>query len=363
MGKTSVESGSILICLDGFKQGGTQQAFINILPDLTSKFSRVYVLIIQKSERDLELPNLPNLISLKFDSKRTLDLNLFISLFFLLRRDKPKLILSSMFRSNIFMALFKSKKSKLFWMEQNTYFNRTSLQWFIMKKLSTKVDKIICISNDVANLTRSKLGKRIKFCVIPNPVSRSIESVKLSTKKNDFVFIGRLTEQKQPLVALEAFSVFLKKYNEESYLHIVGEGELLINMKERAKKLDIYSRCVFHGFVSNADVYALLSKTKTLISTSKIEGLAMVRFEALALGNCIVTTNSGGTDQFFSRKSNLGVFISGTDSIEFSTRMLETLRPEFWSVEMINSRIKIIKKFNSENFVNSLLLEYLNLRH
>jgi glycosyltransferase involved in cell wall biosynthesis len=260
------------------------------------------------------------------------------------------------------MALCKPKSTKLFWMEQNTYYTRTQAQWNLLRCLMHRVTKIICISDDVANLTLEKLGKNTKLCVIPNPVMIVNKQFNLLNKKNEFIFIGRLTPQKNPHLALLSFANFLRIYNGKSHLHIVGGGELERELKTKASDLKIKSNCTFYGSISNKEVYNLLEKTKTLISTSRIEGLAMVRLEALANGNCIVTTESGGTHQYFSNNSNLGVFVSASNPFIFSELMLKSLEKKYWNSKTINMRISKSKKFNSENIVKLILLEYKKIK-
>jgi len=348
----------LVICLDGFRHGGTQQAILHLLPFMCAEFNKVHLIILQRNSSDLELPNLPNLEVKKLNSKKLLDVQLFIRLIFFFWKEKPDVIVSSMFRSMIFTTLTKNIKSKIFWLEQNTYTNRTKVQWNLLRILSCKVKKIICISNDVAVYSSKYLANFDKLVIIPNPVWIPDSIDEQSNRENDFIFVGRLVPQKNPNLALQAFDLFLKTYNINSHLHIVGDGELMEDMKQELNTLGIVHKCTFHGFLPNVAVYELMKRTKSLISTSIIEGLAMVRLEALINGNCVVTTNSGGTEQFFHLDSDSGIFLSEPNPKDFSEKMYKSLNNEYHEREMIDRRKKIAKNFSPGKISAQFLLQF-----
>jgi glycosyltransferase involved in cell wall biosynthesis len=358
MVRRNLNTKKLVICLDGFRYGGTQQAILHLLPFMCTEFNKVYLVILQKNPSDLELPNLPNLEVKKLNSKKLLDLHLFIRLIFFFRKEQPDVIVTSMFRSMIFTTLTKNIKSKIFWLEQNTYTNRTKVQWNFLRILTYKVNKIICISNDVADYSSKHLANFDKLVVIPNPVWIPDSIDEQSNKENNFIFVGRLVPQKNPDLALQAFDLFLKTYNSNSHLHIVGDGELMEDLKLKLNNLGILEKCTFHGFLPNIAVYELMKRTKSLISTSIIEGLAMVRLEALINGNCVVTTNSGGTEQFFHLDSDLGIFLSESNPTDFSEKMYKSLNDEYHKKEMIDSRKKIARNFSPEKISAQFLVQF-----
>jgi glycosyltransferase involved in cell wall biosynthesis len=348
----------LVICLDGFKHGGTQQAILHLLPFMCIEFEKVYLVILQKNSLDLKIPNHINLEVKKFNSKKFLDLQLFVNLMYFFWKKQPDIVLTSMFRSMIFTVLTKNIKSKIFWLEQNTYIYRTNIQWALLRLLARKVYRIICISNDVAAYSSKYLANLDKFKVIPNPILIPDTSIHQLSRENNFIFVGRLVKQKNLELAVDAFNLFLKTYGINSHLHIVGDGEIMEDLKLKLTNLGIIDHCTFHGFLPNSDVYVLMKKTKTLISTSIIEGLAMVRLEALINGNCVVTTNSGGTEQFFHLDSDLGVFLSESDPVDFAKKMYESLNEKYWESDLVESRKNIAEIFSPEQISYEFLLQF-----
>lgn len=348
----------IVICLDGFRQGGTQQAILHLLPFFCAKFDKVFLIILQENSLDLIPSSHKNLEIKKLKSKKLLDLMTTLKLFYFFRQEKPDVILSSMFRSMVLTAISRNSASKLFWLEQNTYVNRKKWQWLSLQLLIKRVFKVICISNDVANFSRKYLSSPNKIVVIPNPIYISNTEVNFSKRDDDFIFIGRLVPQKNPELALQSFKSYQEFSKKDSKLHIVGDGELMQSLKQEARNLGISQDCNFYGFLPNAEVYDLLKRTKTLISTSVIEGLAMVRIEALANGNCIVTTNTGGTAQFFRLQANLGVFESEADPLVFARKMYDSLDGRYWNNKVIADRKSIALNFAPEEIASQFLHQF-----
>ena len=348
----------LLICLDGFKQGGTQHAILLLLPYFCKNFRKVFLVILQMDSDDLKIPKLTNLEVKKFNSKKFLDLKLIWQLKLLIWKYKPNIILSSMFRSIILTAMLKNFGAKVLWMEQNTYINRSKFQWKLFKVLSTRIYKAICISEDVAEISTKHLAKVVESAVIPNPIAKTDFKTFCTQRNNEFIFIGRLVPQKNPLLALHAFKEFTNRFNSDSKLHFVGDGDLSPNLVKESRKLGISEQCVFHGFQPNEKVYSLLETSKTLISSSIIEGLAMVRLEALASGNCIVTTNSGGTNQFFHPSMDIGVLIAESNAINFAEKMYQSLDEKYWTHDLIQRRVNLASNYSPEKISIKFLQEF-----
>ena len=67
-----------------------------------------------------------------------------------------------------------------------------------------------------------------------------------------------------------------------------------------------------------------------------------------AINNCIVTTNTGGTAQFFRLQANLGVFQSEAEPLEFARKMYESLDGRYWHNKVIADRKSIALNFAPE---------------
>ena len=110
----------------------------------------------------------------------------------------------------------------------------------------------------------------------------------LYNRKHQVLYVGRLTEQKNVLMLIDAFDIFAKKHNDFT-LKIYGDGPLkndiidLINSKKLGKKISLCP--VDNDWQSkefNSAIFAL---------PSNFEGMPNVLAEALCLGIPSVSTD------------------------------------------------------------------------
>lgn len=99
--------------------------------------------------------------------------------------------------------------------------------------------------------------------------------------------IGRLTNEKNQMFLLDVFSRIHEK-EKNTYLVIVGEGELKEKLWSRCKELNILSNVIFCGQKGNVEDY--LSSFDIYMFPSKHEGLGIALIEAEANGLvCLVS--------------------------------------------------------------------------
>lgn len=339
---------NIVLMIDGFKQGGSQQVYIMLLEEYALTFRSVTLIILESSKLDLKIPKLTNLEVIYLNSNKFFDVKSVIALGKILAALKPKLIIASMFRSQIFSSIAKQKTFKLIWVEQNTYYNRTSIQWLIMRILSIRVHKIICTSLKILKITKSRINKR-KSILLPNPINTLNPRVLKISRSDDFVFIGRMVEQKNPLLAIRSFNHFVNQYYELSSnirMHFIGDGELLREANSLSIELGIASKCIFYGDISLEKMFDVLNNSKVLVSTSTIEGFGLARLEALSAGCCVISTDTGGVKDYLSNLENIGIFIMDSSIENISKFMYKALNKDFWSSEIIHKRADNVSIFS-----------------
>jgi len=345
---------NIMLVIDGFGHGGIQQAYKILINEFSKKFSRVFLIIIESGSYELDVNSDRNLTVVRLNSKKLFDIKNIYKFKKIVDEIQPNIMISSIYKSQIWSAYAKSKKSKLIWVEHNMYYQRTKLQWNLMRVLSRRVDKIVGVSFDVSDFTGSKLNRAVT--TISNPFTHESVFKVIRKTNNNFIFVARLTSQKNPELVILSFAEFVKTYDPTSKLHIVGGGEMLESLKFMVEKLELNDNCIFHGFVPISIVQTLMENSKTLISTSKYEGMALVRLEALANGCCVVTTNTGGTDLFDSVRSH-GFFVVDADARKIARAMFESLESRYWNEENIEARKSIVKHFQP-SVIASQLIEF-----
>ncbi|MGR4068076.1 glycosyltransferase [Billgrantia sp. C5P2] len=127
--------------------------------------------------------------------------------------------------------------------------------------------------------------------VIYNSVNQRIEQYAAALdweaieKKNYYLCVGRLDEQKAFHYAIEAFS----KVADESpglRLKIVGQGRLETQLRETAEALGVASRVDFEKF--QKDIIPFYLGAKATLLTSLYEGFPNVLIESITLGTPVI---------------------------------------------------------------------------
>ena len=175
------------------------------------------------------------------------------------------------------------------------FLNRKWLVW-LNSAILTKATKIVAVSNGVNEGFRKVTKKKGPYPVtIYNPViDQSVFELANQPIENKFtqhpfiITVGRLCEQKNQLLLLNAFKKNSDKFPELNLL-ILGTGPDEEDLKSFVNKNELASKVHFLGFKKNPFKY--IQKAKLFVLSSKYEGLGNVIIEALSLGINVVSTN------------------------------------------------------------------------
>ena len=117
--------------------------------------------------------------------------------------------------------------------------------------------------------------------VKPNSTDDLLDNVK-KNRENKYLFIGRLSEEKGVNILVEAFNKI-----PNIQLDIVGDGDLLENLKNKANR-----NIVFHGSQNKTFIRKMLNQTKALIFPSIwYEGLPNTLIEAFSTGTPVLASD------------------------------------------------------------------------
>ena len=94
----------------------------------------------------------------------------------------------------------------------------------------------------------------------------------------------------------------LTKTNENAVLIFVGQGDLISDLREQAKQLDIAGRVYFTGAVPETDLAKFYSAASvfTMVSDQGVgrgEGIPMTPLEAMACGTPVIVGNKDGSQE------------------------------------------------------------------
>lgn len=153
-----------------------------------------------------------------------------------------------------------------------------------------------------------------------------------TTNKKIISFICRISEQKRPLLFLEIIKK-LKEKRKDFKVLVVGDGNLLGKMKEKAKKMNLLEDIIFLGEIKNTvEIYKISNVT---VNCSLKEGLALTSYESLSMNVPIVSSDVGGQKELISKDVGEIVKLMQNE---------EDVYLEKYSPEEINSYVKAINK-------------------
>lgn len=153
-----------------------------------------------------------------------------------------------------------------------------------------------------------------------------------TTNKKIISFICRISEQKRPLLFLEIIKK-LKEKRQDFKVLVVGDGNLLGKMKEKAKKMNLLEDIIFLGEIKNTgEIYKISNVT---VNCSLKEGLALTSYESLSMNVPIVSSDVGGQKELISKEVGEIVKLMQNE---------EEVYLEKYSPEEINSYVKAINK-------------------
>ena len=153
-------------------------------------------------------------------------------------------------------------------------------------------EKILLVSDAVGKeyVFNSFLQK--KEVVIGNPINiLAIKAAEVPAEKSDLIFVGRLSEQKNPLRFLQIVSDLQKQIPDIQTI-VLGDGELRQECEAWVASLGLQKNVKFLGFQKNP--YDYMTNSRVLCMTSDWEGFGLVAVEALSLGKPVVCKPVGG---------------------------------------------------------------------
>jgi glycosyltransferase involved in cell wall biosynthesis len=136
------------------------------------------------------------------------------------------------------------------------------------------------------------------------------------------LFIGSLSEEKDPIAAVTAFGITAEEADLE--LTVVGDGPLLTAMQDVVSAKNLEESVEFTGSVE--DIAPYLSRADVLLLTSRTEGLPRVLIEAAASGLPVVAYNVGAVEEIVEDWSSGILVRDGT--VESAARALVMLAHE-----------------------------------
>ncbi|MCB0382629.1 MAG: glycosyltransferase [Psychroserpens sp.] len=193
--------------------------------------------------------------------------------------------------------------------------------------------------------------------IIPNGVDfneLSITSSRQISQSNSlsFLFLGRLSDEKNPLYMITAAKQLLNTGITNFVFDVVGDGNLKDQLVQEIKQENLENYFNIIGFQN--DIKPYLKSSNALILPSKWEGMPMVIIEAAAAKLPIISTPVGSIPDFL---NNQNAYVSNLDSFHESMRLcIQNYNQALQKTEILYNDIK--SSYNIEEVYQSHLKIY-----
>lgn len=294
----------------GIRGGENQlaQLFVNLKN--TSQFQNKLLTIFKDPEVDKFFENKAGIklehivdFNIKYYANFIIDLLLYLlllpdflyKLFFILKKEKPDVVISHGFFSAITVWSFVKFKKK----SKYIYFHRGSKskagKHKLFEFLYKPFDAIATVSKASAESLKS-LIKNKSLYVIENGIDiQNVTQKQFKPRSNiSLITVGQLVKLKRHKLILESL-ISLKKQHNNFQLKIIGSGPEKTNLERFVKENHLSDNVNFIGQASN--VQNLLCEADIFIFASASEGMSNAVLEAMAIGLPSVVVDAPGVSE------------------------------------------------------------------
>ncbi|MCC8113281.1 MAG: glycosyltransferase [Bacteroidales bacterium] len=156
-------------------------------------------------------------------------------------------------------------------------------------------DRVVCVSQDVADSLGKWIGMEDKIEVVPNGVDLDLFSPQLQSPRNDekvrIAMTASFCYPKDQASLIQSLVYLPECY----HLMLAGDGPNLGFCKNLAQTLEISHRIEFKGRVE--DMPGFLSMAYLAVLSTHYEGMPMAALEAMAMGLPMVCTDAPGVKE------------------------------------------------------------------
>lgn len=232
---------------------------------------------------------------------------------------------------------------------------------FSQKNLLKVARKVICVSTADAEYY-AQLTDPDRLAVIPNGID--MDSWRRLPRKSSFrtkhsisgpliMAVGRITWAKGFQKLIQASSFILKEFH-DAVVVIAGEDfGYLNNLKQIAKRLNVYDSVIFAGPQSDQKLKELYVDADVVVIPSLYEPFGIVALEAMACGKPIVVSCRGGLAEIVRHEEN-GLLVDPKDPKKLANAIIKVLQDQVLVKKMRYRNKAEVMKYSWDNIVTNI---------
>lgn len=354
----------ILFCLGGLNKGGAERVATNLCNYFIDNNNEVEILITRLDEIAYEVNSKIRIKSLQETKKENVikhNINIIKNMKKEVLSYKPDLIISFLKEPtgrilllkktckeirNIPLIISVRADPKIVY---KSFFNKT-----VVKLLYNRADGYIFQTEEAKQFFNKKIQD--KSIVIPNPIDEKFLLEPSVTRNNNIVTLGRLTQQKNHKLLINAFELLHKDYPKYKLI-IYGEGPLEKTLKEYIETKKLSQSIELAGVID--DVVKKTYKSKMFVLSSDYEGMPNSLMEAMSMGiPCVSTKCDGGGAEFLIENEKNGLLVEKNNIDQMYNAMKKIIENEELAKKISQSAHNRMKKI-SPKIINKQWIDYM----
>ena len=267
----------------------------------------------------------------------------------------PDYILPFLSEDHVYVASLGLKNIFVYPVRNNPAMDEKLFRKTVFRKIISHGANLIFLqTEEQLNFFSKSLQK--KCFILPNPVSKEVLSVnyEVRDKLRCIVSVGRLENQKNFIMLIEAFALIHKEHPEVR-LDIYGEGSLHKQLSQRIHSLGLDDNVELCG--RSNDIIKKLCEHQLFVMSSNYEGMPNSLMEAMGAGiPCISTDCPTGPRKLIGSKNERGILTKVddpaalADAIEYAYN-----HPEEMRTKAKLAKEYVIREFSPESIARQLL--------
>jgi glycosyltransferase involved in cell wall biosynthesis len=245
-----------------------------------------------------------------------------------------------------------------------------------MKQSAPYIDRRICISNRVKNYV-TKIYKELstdetyseQLSVIHNGIDSREFTADPQTRgrfKTEFSipidvkiisFIGRVSDEKNPLLFVDIAKSVLAKSPEKIKFVIAGDGPDFEKVSNRIKDYGLEADFILTRMIDN--VAELLNDTYVLLIVSKREGIPLAVLEAMSMGVPVISKNVGALNEVIENNVN-GFLINSENDV---AQVVESFSNAIFDLLTAKTDYSLLAKRARETIISGFCLETMGSKY
>ena len=216
---------------------------------------------------------------------------------------------------------------------------------FVGKVLLPMADGCVFQTKEAQEWFPERLQRKSK--IIYNAVKEDFYKIERTPVRGEIVTCGRLVEQKNHALLIDAFSEVVKKYPFAT-LKIYGEGALREKLQRKIADLGLEKKAFLMGATSNVE--KVLQTADIFVLSSDYEGMPNALMEAMAAGVPCISTDCpcGGARELFGKELKKNLVECGNKKQLAEKLMLEFSENRIGTEERKRAALFVPERINAE---------------